>query len=143
MYSCCKYHLFSDVSHNITQNNTLSMTTPCLTCRLVSKEMVRLTQKPIFHWKLGMHWLPNANEINTKKLTKNVHGQRQPLALGTQCHLYSTCSCWGLALGGNANFSVCVRTNADFSVYRYQHVDIPNPTPGSKANGFASQWSIG
>ena len=21
----------------------------------------------IFQWKLGLHWLPNANEINTKK----------------------------------------------------------------------------
>ena len=23
--------------------------------------------KPIFHWKLGLRWLQNANEINTKK----------------------------------------------------------------------------
>ena len=23
--------------------------------------------KPIFHWILGSHWPPNANEINTKK----------------------------------------------------------------------------
>ena len=26
-----------------------------------------ITLKPIFHWKWGSHWLPNANEIDTKK----------------------------------------------------------------------------
>ena len=26
------------------------------------------TVKPIFHWKLGLRWLPNANEINTKNM---------------------------------------------------------------------------
>ena len=24
--------------------------------------------KPIFHWKLGLCWLPNANEIKTKNM---------------------------------------------------------------------------
>ena len=24
--------------------------------------------KPIFHWELGLRWLPNANEINTKNM---------------------------------------------------------------------------
>ena len=27
-----------------------------------------VTVKSIFHWKLGLHWLPNANEINTKNM---------------------------------------------------------------------------
>ena len=31
---------------------------------------------PIFHWKLGSRWLPNANEI----YKKNVHGQRKTFA---------------------------------------------------------------
>ena len=48
-------------------------------------------------------------------------------------------SCWGpnatyifhlLTLGvgvrGNANFSICVGGNANISVFRYQHVGIPN-----------------
>ena len=26
------------------------------------------TLKPIFHWKLGLRWLPNANEIDTKNM---------------------------------------------------------------------------
>ena len=42
--------------------------------------------------------------------------------------------------------------NANFSIFRYQHVGIPNtkfvameskPMPGPNANGFASQWNIG
>ena len=36
--------------------------------------------KPIFHRKLGSRWVPNANEIYTKK--RNIHGQRQHFALG-------------------------------------------------------------
>ena len=36
--------------------------------------------KPIFHWKWGSRWLPNTNEIYTKKRT--VHGQCQNFALG-------------------------------------------------------------
>ena len=57
-------------------------------------------------------------------------------------------------IGGNANFSVCVVGNTNFSVFRYQHVGIPNaklwhwgsnskPTRGPNANGFASQWNVG
>ena len=55
-------------------------------------------------------------------------------------------------VGGNAKFSVPIGDNANFSVFRYQHVGIPNvelwrwgskPTPGPNANGFASQWNIG
>ena len=47
-----------------------------------------------------------------------------------------------LPVGGNANLSV----------FRYQHVGIPNAklwrwgskqTPGPNANGFAPQWNIG
>ena len=42
--------------------------------------------------------------------------------------------------------------NANFSVFRYQHVGIgnakssrwgSNPKPGPNASGFASQWNIG
>ena len=56
------------------------------------------------------------------------------------------------ALGDNANFSVRVRGNANFDVFRYQHVGISNvklwrwgskPTRGPNANGFASQWNMG
>ena len=58
----------------------------------------------------------------------------------------------GFYVGGNANFRFDIRGNANFHVFRYQHVGIPNAklwhwgsrqTPGPNANGFASQWNIG
>ena len=58
----------------------------------------------------------------------------------------------GFCVGGNANFMFCVGGNAHFSIFRYQHVGIPNvklwhwgpqATPGPNANGFESQWNIG
>ena len=58
----------------------------------------------------------------------------------------------GVGAGGNVNFSVQVGGNTNFSIFRYQHVGIPNtkvwrwrskPTRGSNPNGFASQWNIG
>ena len=55
----------------------------------------------------------------------------------------------GDGVGGNANFRFGVGGNTNFSVFRYQHVGIPNailwsqPTRGPNANGFVSQWNIG
>ena len=57
----------------------------------------------------------------------------------------------GFHVGGNANFKICLRAKANFSVFRYQHVGIPNakfhvggpPTHGPNANVFALQWNIG
>ena len=55
-------------------------------------------------------------------------------------------------LPNNANFSVRVGGNANFSAFRYQHVSIPNvklwhwgskPMPGPNANGFALWWNLG
>ena len=58
---------------------------------------------------------------------------------------------WKLGLRwGNANFRFGIGSNTHFSVFRYQHVGIPNaklwrwgsePTQGLNANGFASQWN--
>ena len=57
-----------------------------------------------------------------------------------------------VGVGINANFSFRVGGNASFSVFRYQHVGIPNAklwrwgskqTQGPNVNGFASQWNIG
>ena len=54
----------------------------------------------------------------------------------------------GFCDGGNANFKIRVGDKANFSVFRYQHVGIPNakfrvggskPTPGPNVNVFASQ----
>ena len=58
----------------------------------------------------------------------------------------------GSRLGCNANFRFGVGGNANFSVFRYQHVGIPSTKlwrwgskakAGPNANGFASQWNIG
>ena len=55
-------------------------------------------------------------------------------------------------MGGNATFRIGVGCNANFHVFRYQHVCIPNkklwlwgskPARGPNVNGFASQWNIG
>ena len=61
---------------------------------------------------------------------------------------------WGFALGVTQILCLAlgVTRNANFSVFRYQHVGIPKvklwlwgckPTPGPNAKGFASQWNIG
>ena len=67
-------------------------------------------------------------------------------------------SCWGpnatyippARVGSNANLSVHIGGNANFSVFRYQHVGIPNaklwrweskPKRGHNSNGFASTYS--
>ena len=108
----------------------------------------RCNIKPIFHWKLSLRWLA----MKWTQTSLNLHDQRQPLALGTQRHLYSTCSRWSWRCMGNANFSVRVGGYANFSIFTYQHVGIPDaklwhwgskPTRGPNANGFASQWNIG
>ena len=74
-----------------------------------------------------LHWVPNAT--------------------------YISLTCIGSWVGGNANFRFGFGGKANFSVFRYQHVCIPNaklwhwgskPTPaGPNANGFASHWNIG
>ena len=55
------------------------------------------TLKPIFHWKWGLRWLPNANEIYTKKM--KCKWPTPEFFVGTQRHLYSTDWRWGLASG--------------------------------------------
>ena len=54
------------------------------------------TEKPICRRKMGSRWLPNASKLT--QTTGNDHGQRQPLALGTQRHLYSADLRWGFTL---------------------------------------------
>ena len=57
-------------------------------------------------------------------------------------------NCVGVSSWGNANFRVCVQGNANFSVFRYQHVGIGyakssgggfNPMRGPNDSGFASE----
>ena len=53
--------------------------------------------KPIFHRKLGSRWVPNANEIYTKK--KKYTWPTPAFCVGTQRNLYSTGWRRGLAWG--------------------------------------------
>ena len=55
-------------------------------------------------------------------------------------------------IGGNANLMFCIVGNTSFSVFRYQHVSIPNakfscwgcyPMPDPNAKGLALRWNIG
>ena len=104
------------------------------------------TLKPIFHWKLGLHWLPNANEINPKNM--KCTWPMENFAFGTQRNLYSIDLHLGFTLGAT-NFTFGIECFGDF---RYQHVGIGNaksshrvcnPRQGPDASGFASQWNIG
>ena len=57
--------------------------------------------KPIFHWKLGLRWVPNANEINTKNM--KCTWPTQEICIWYRLNLYSTDSRWGFALGDAKN----------------------------------------
>ena len=90
------------------------------------------------------------NEINTKKMKCTWPTQRFCIGDPTQPIFH-----WltlGFSVGGKANFMFCVGGKVNFSVFRYQHVGIPNvklwrcewkPMPGPNGNGFALQWNIG
>ena len=69
-------------------------------------------------------WVPNA----TKNETNNMKSKWPTPAshVGTQRHLYSTCSHWGLALGVTQILAFAFSGNAIICVFRYQHVGIPN-----------------
>ena len=77
--------------------------------------------QPIFHWKWGWRWLPNANEIYTKKW--NVHGRRKkfasPNARDTNMLVF-------FALG-----------NAEVLSFALADAKVPN------ASSFAFWWNIG
>ena len=70
-------------------------------CRIIRNTMagnipypatqLHIKLKPIFHWKLGSHWVPNANEIDTNNM-KSTWPTRT-LALRTQHELYSIGLC--------------------------------------------------
>ena len=109
--------------------------------------------KPIFHWKLGLRWLPNANEINTKNMKCTC--PTPEFCVGTQRNLYSTGLRLGFASGKTQllDFASGKTQIRGFALApRYQHVGIPNakfwrrgycPTPNPNARNFASQWNIG
>ena len=80
--------------------------------------------KPIFHWILGLSWLPNANEMDTNNM-KSTWPMREFLRWGPNEPIFRLLA-WGVGVGGKTNFSVCVGSNAIFSTFGYQHVAISN-----------------
>ena len=109
--------------------------------------------KPIFHWKWGSRWVPNANEIYTKNM--KCTWPTPAFCVGTKRNLYST----GLRLGfASAKTQILGFASAKTQIKgfalapKYQHVGISNakiwrrghcPTPTPDARYFASQWNIG
>ena len=76
---------------------------------------------PPIYWKWGSRWLPNANEIYTKK--RNVHGQRKKFASPNT---------------RDTNMLVFFALdNAKVLSFALGEAKLPN------ANGFALQWNIG
>ena len=53
-------------------------------------------------------------QMKSTHTKKNVHGQRENFAFGTQCNIYIPLS----RVGGNTNFRICVGGKANFSVFR-------------------------
>ena len=99
--------------------------------------------KPIFHWKWGLRWVPNANETYTKIM--KCTWPKPAFCIGTQRNLHSTGWRRGLASGKT---QILALGNAKI----YQHVGISNakfwrqghcPTATPDARYFASQWNIG
>ena len=99
--------------------------------------------KPIFHWKWGSRWVPNANEIYKKR--KKCTWPMPVFCVGTQRNLYSTDWRRGLASGKT---QILALGNAKI----YQHVGISNakfwrrghcPMPTPDASSLESQWNIG
>ena len=97
--------------------------------------------KPIFHWKWGSHWVPNANYTKNMKCTWPMPA----FCVGTQRNLYSTGWRQGLASGKT---QILALGNTKI----YEHVGISNakfwrrghcPTPTPDARYFALQWNIG
>ena len=70
--------------------------------------------KPIFQWKLGLPWAPNANEIHTKNMKCTWPTQKFCIWYPTPPIFHWLAS--GVGVGGNANFRFGVGDNTNFSV---------------------------
>ena len=104
----------------------------------------------IFHQKMHLSWLHNANEIDTNY--RKLRCPTQTQFLHTQPEPYSTGSHWGLCWihrGSHWLHRGCRWVNEAFP---YQHVDIgyancsswgPYPKRSPNANGCTFWWNIG
>ena len=72
------------------------------------------TLKPIFHWKWGLRWALNANEIYTNNM-KCTCRTPAPMPEGRTPPIFHRLAS-GVGVGANANFKFCVGANTNFSV---------------------------
>ena len=73
--------------------------------------------RPIFHCKLGLSWVTNANEMSTNNM-KSTWPTREFCVgdpMGPVFYLFAL----GVCVGGNTNFRVRFGVNANFSIFRY------------------------
>ena len=86
------------------------------------------------------------NEINTKK-KRNVHGQREKFAFGTQRNLYSPDLHLGLALGVTQILGLASGVTQIFTFFDSNKSVFPRQNSGieglDQRKNVASQWNIG
>ena len=82
------------------------------------------TFQPIFHCKLGSRWVTKANEMGINNMKYTWPMREFCIADPTRpiFHLFAL----GVCVRGNVNFSLRIGGNANSSVFKYQHVGIPN-----------------
>ena len=80
--------------------------------------------KPILDCKVGLCWVTNATKMSTNNM-KPTWPLRE-FCVGDPTRPIFHLVALGVCVEGNANFSVCVGGTANLSVFRYQHVGIPN-----------------
>ena len=75
--------------------------------------------KPIFHWKLGSRWVPNANEMDTNNM-KCTWPTPAP-CVGDPTQLIFHLLALEVCVGDNTSFRVCV---GSARLFKHQHVGI-------------------
>ena len=121
--------------------------------RVCARKRCVLVLKPIFHRKLHLRRLPNANEINTKNMKctcptqgPNARDPTQPmfhwLALGfasgkTQLLGFASCKTRRGKRKRYQHVGILASGNAKVSSFASGNAKVPN------ASSFASQWNIG
>ena len=167
-----QHNLYSTSSHwgfalGVTQILGFTLGVTQILAFLDNNRLVSITQtcgvrglKPIFHRKLGLRWLQNAKEINTKNM-KCTCLTPAPMP-GTQRHLYSTgnwvCVCYPTRRNLHKKNEMYM---ADARNWRQLTQNIPTcwyilrwitqkywrqvycPTPTPDARYFAFWWNIG
>ena len=104
-----------------------------------------LIYKPIFHWKWGSRWVPNANEIYTKNM--KCTWPTPVFCIGTQRNLYSTDWCRGLASGKTQILALGSRWVPNANEIYTKNMKCTWPPPvfciGTQRNLYSTDWCRG